>query len=102
MQQRAINVVLTAVTGSCLAGMLVAGVAAASDGDAAPKQKKLPSQQAMAVRATYNGRSAVGFIGDRGPGEGHLQGLKYEVLTWARARARGAPRSPWADPRPRR
>ncbi|WP_433478856.1 hypothetical protein ACQPZP_18515 [Spirillospora sp. CA-142024] len=46
MQQRAINVVLTGVTGTALAGMLVAGVAAASDDSAPPKQ--LLSQQAVA------------------------------------------------------
>jgi hypothetical protein len=46
MQQRAINVVLTGVTGTALAGMLVAGVAAASDG-AAPQKQFLP-QQAVA------------------------------------------------------
>ncbi|NVI92630.1 hypothetical protein [Actinomadura sp. BRA 177] len=46
MQQRAINVVLTGVTGTALAGMLVAGVAAASD-DSAP-DKQFLSQQAVA------------------------------------------------------
>ncbi|MEU8346759.1 hypothetical protein SAMN05443665_103172 [Actinomadura meyerae] len=46
MQQRAINVVLTGVTGTALAGMLVAGVAAASD-DSAP-EKQFLSQQAVA------------------------------------------------------
>ncbi|MFD0687475.1 hypothetical protein [Actinomadura fibrosa] len=43
MQQRAINAVLTGVTGTALAGMLVAGVAAASD-DSAPSQKLLVDQ----------------------------------------------------------
>ncbi|GAA2412977.1 hypothetical protein GCM10010191_23290 [Actinomadura vinacea] len=208
MHKRAINVVLTAVTGSCLAGMLVAGVAAAS-GDDSAQQLKTPSQEAAAVRleaaaqpgtlaakagqprlakspaaqagkadkpktekkkaakkkalltgrtkssyfwddgsgingdtgapaggkpmqkglfaspswpmhtkvkVTYNGRSVTGFVGDRGPGEpshrgvmldldtytfrylldgkkpdskydagtgeGHLDGVKYEVLKW--------------------
>lgn len=207
MQQRALNVVMTAVTGSCLAGMLVAGVAAASDDAAAPKN--MPSQQPLAaaqennvlslgqnqaaqeqaaqatlarpakkpkkkslltgyttasyfwddgsgingdtgvpasgrpmqkglfaspswplmtkVRVTYKGRSRVGFIGDRGPGapshngvmldldtytfrylldggkpankynagtgEGHLRGVKYEVLEWGKGPGtRGAPR----------
>ncbi|GLZ14547.1 hypothetical protein Acsp04_47820 [Actinomadura sp. NBRC 104425] len=207
MQQRALNVVMTAVTGSCLAGMLVAGVAAASDDAAAPKN--MPSQQPLAaaqennvlslgqnqaaqeqsaqaslarpakkpkkkslltgyttasyfwddgsgingdtgapasgrpmqkglfaspswplmtkVRVTYNGRSRVGFIGDRGPGapshngvmldldtytfrylldggkpaskynagtgEGHLRGVKYEVLEWGNGPGtRGEPR----------
>ncbi|GAA4081078.1 hypothetical protein [Actinomadura miaoliensis] len=208
MQQRALNVVMTAVTGSCLAGMLVAGVAAASDDAAAPKT--MPSQQTLTaaqennvlslrqnqaaqgeaaqadalsqpakkpekkalltgrttasyfwddgsgingdtgapasgrpmqkglfaspswplmtkVRVTYNGRSRVGFIGDRGPGapshngvmldldtytfrylldggkpaskynagtgEGHLRGVKYEVLEWGDGPGtRGAPR----------
>ncbi|MFA1551272.1 hypothetical protein [Actinomadura chokoriensis] len=46
MQQRAINVILTGVTGTALAGMLVAGVAAASD-DSAP-DKQFLSQQAVA------------------------------------------------------
>jgi hypothetical protein len=46
MQQRAINVVLTGVTGTALAGMLVAGVAAASD-DSAP-EKQFLAQQAVA------------------------------------------------------
>jgi hypothetical protein len=49
MQKRAINVVMTAATGTCLAGMLVAGVAAASSDDSA-QQHKTPSQQAMAAR----------------------------------------------------
>ncbi|WP_131739606.1 hypothetical protein [Actinomadura roseirufa] len=48
MQKRAINAVLTGVTGTALAGMLVAGVAAASN-DSAPDQKLL-SQQAMATQ----------------------------------------------------
>ncbi|WP_433469054.1 hypothetical protein [Spirillospora sp. CA-128828] len=48
MQQRAINVVLTGVTGTALAGMLVAGVAAASDDSAPPKQ--FLSQQAVAAQ----------------------------------------------------
>ncbi|XVQ14391.1 hypothetical protein ACQP1W_18175 [Spirillospora sp. CA-255316] len=48
MQKRAINVVMTAATGTCLAGMLVAGVAVASSDDSA--QQKTPSQQAMAAR----------------------------------------------------
>ena len=211
MQQRALNIVMTAVTGSCLAGMLVAGVAAASDDAAAPKT--MPSQQPLAaqensvvdvrpgkaavgeaahadsltkltkktkkkrkkkalltgyttasyfwddgsgingdtgapasgrpmqkglfaspswplmtkVRVTYKGRSRVGFIGDRGPGapshngvmldldtytfrylldggkpaskyyagtgEGHLRGVKYEVLEWGDGPGtRGKPR----------
>ncbi|GAA3982663.1 hypothetical protein GCM10023085_76100 [Actinomadura viridis] len=192
MQKRATNLVLTGVTGTFMAGMLVAGVAAAS-GDDSARQQLAPSQQAMAaarpdianqsnskqltsakkapakkapakkalltgtttasyfwddgsgingdtgapaggkpmqkglfaspswplhtkVRVTYDGRSKVGFIGDRGPGkpshngvmldldtytfrylldgkkpaskynagtgEGHLKGLKYEVLEW--------------------
>ncbi|MFF5261580.1 hypothetical protein ACFY4C_21760 [Actinomadura viridis] len=186
MQKRATNLVLTGVTGTFMAGMLVAGVAAAS-GDDTARQQLAPSQQAMAaarpdianqsnskqltsakkasskalltgtttasyfwddgsgingdtgapaggkpmqkglfaspswplhtkVRVTYDGRSKVGFIGDRGPGkpshngvmldldtytfrylldgkkpaskynagtgEGHLKGLKYEVLEW--------------------
>lgn len=49
MQQRAINVVLTSLTGTALAGMLVAGVATASD-DSAHSQKKLLSQQATAAQ----------------------------------------------------
>lgn len=48
MQQRAINVVLTGVTGTALAGMLVAGVAAASD-DSAP-QKQFQSPRAVAAQ----------------------------------------------------
>jgi hypothetical protein len=48
MQQRAINVILTGVTGTALAGMMVAGVAAASD-DSAPKKQFLP-QQAVAAQ----------------------------------------------------
>jgi rare lipoprotein A (peptidoglycan hydrolase) len=209
------NVVMTTVTGSCLAGILVAGVAMASDDDA-PKQKNTPTQlnmmagqnkaadtkaaqqaqQAKAdaakkaeeakkksaeakkkaepkavyagkttasyfwddgsgingdtgapasgepmqkglfaspswplgtkVKVTYKDRSITGFIGDRGPGspsssgvmldldtytfrylldggkpdsdydagtgEGHIQGVKYEVLKWGSgAGKRGAP-----------
>lgn len=216
MHQRAINAVLTGVTGTALAGMLVAGVAAASD-DSAPSEKQFRTQEALAaqqyepqqkpqqkpqqepqqqpqktekqaaagnaeqrddaksdsrrekqgpkallsgtttasyfwddgsgirgdtgapasgkpmqkgmfaspswplltkVRVTYNGRTATGFIGDRGPGEpshrgimldldtytfrylldgkkprnkyhagvgqGHLKGLKWEVLEWGK------------------
>ncbi|MCP9955853.1 hypothetical protein [Actinomadura madurae] len=48
MQQRAINVVLTGVTGTALAGMLVAGVAAASD-DSAP-QKQFKPERAVAAQ----------------------------------------------------
>ncbi|QXJ26041.1 hypothetical protein AGRA3207_007628 [Actinomadura graeca] len=206
MQQRAINVVLTGVTGAALTGMLVAGVAAASD-DSAPSEQKLLSQQAMAtqeyktshkgekkdsgksgstskdskrakkaagvilsgkttasyfwddgsgvngdtgapaggkpmqkglfaspswplhtkVRVSYDGRSITGFVGDRGPGrpshngvmldldtytfrylldggkpkskynagtgEGHIKGVKWEVLKWGSgAGKRGAPK----------
>lgn len=78
------------------------------------------------VRVSYNGRSMVGFVGDRGPGapshsgvmldldtytfrylldgkgpsdkynagtgEGHLQGVTYEVLSWGSgAGTKGAP-----------
>jgi hypothetical protein len=220
MHQRAINVALAGVTGTALAGMLVAGVAAASD-DSAP-QKQFPSERAVAaqqhkaprqdalkapekkepdtkpntksadkpavskdtggktekkgpkvllsgkttssyfwddgsgvrgdtgnpasgkpmqkgmfaspswpmltkVRVTYKGRSVVGFVGDRGPGEpshrgvmldldtytfrylldgkkpaskynagtgeGHLKGVKWEVLSWGSgAGKKGKPR----------
>ncbi|WP_433231927.1 hypothetical protein [Actinomadura formosensis] len=48
MQQRAMNLVLTGVTGTALAGMLVAGVAAASE-DSAP-EKQFLSQQAVAAQ----------------------------------------------------
>ncbi|MGH3241330.1 MAG: hypothetical protein ACRDNL_13200 [Spirillospora sp.] len=209
MQQRAINVILTGVTGTALAGMLVAGVAAASD-DSAPSEKKYLSQEALAtgqqkasekhsdkskeksgskgdsasdrkrakkapgvllsgkttasyfwddgsgvngdtgapaggkpmqkglfaspswpmhtkVKVSYKGRSFTGFVGDRGPGrpshkgvmldldtytfrylldggkpkskynagggEGHLKGIKWEVLKWGSgAGKKGAPR----------
>ncbi|RSN66861.1 MULTISPECIES: hypothetical protein [Actinomadura] len=47
MQKRAINVVLTSITGTALAGMLVAGVAAASD-DGAPDQQRLLSEKITA------------------------------------------------------
>ncbi|GAA2640094.1 hypothetical protein SMC26_44020 [Actinomadura fulvescens] len=202
MQKRAKNVVLTAITGSTLAGILVAGVALASD-DGAPTQQKTPHELSMVaekqadqkgtkkakadeakkakaakkkeskalytgkttasyfwddgsgvngdtgapaggkpmqkglfaspswplhtkVKVSYNGRSVVGFVGDRGPGEpshrgvmldldtytfrylldgkkpadkynagtgeGHLKGLKYEVLEWGDgAGTKGAP-----------
>ncbi|WP_242902477.1 RlpA-like double-psi beta-barrel domain-containing protein [Actinomadura terrae] len=205
MQQRAINVVLTGITGAAMAGMLVAGVAAASDDSAPSGDKRLLSQQAMntqehktaheggrkdskstskdsakrtkksskallagkttasyfwddgsgvngdtgapaggkpmqkglfaspswplhtKVRVTYDGRSVTGFVGDRGPGspshrgvmldldtytfrylldgekpsskynagtgEGHIKGVKWEVLKWGSgAGKRGAPR----------
>ncbi|MFC6882395.1 MULTISPECIES: hypothetical protein [Actinomadura] len=49
MHQRALNVALTAVTGSCLAGMMVAGVAAASDGSA-PKQTTLEAEAPAAAK----------------------------------------------------
>ncbi|TDC64261.1 hypothetical protein E1200_20620 [Actinomadura sp. GC306] len=49
MQQRAINAVLTGVTGTALAGMLVAGVAAASD-DSAPGEKQFLTQEAVAAQ----------------------------------------------------
>ncbi|TMR00694.1 hypothetical protein ETD83_16210 [Actinomadura soli] len=208
MQQRAINVILTGVTGTALAGMLVAGVAAASD-DSAPSEQQKLSQEAAAtgqhkaarkhsdtsaekykakgesasdskrkkgprvllsgtttasyfwddgsgvngdtgapaggkpmqkglfaspswpmhtkVKVSYNGRSISGFVGDRGPGrpshkgvmldldtytfrylldgekpkskynagggEGHLKGIKWEVLKWgAGAGKKGKPR----------
>ncbi|MDL4770584.1 MULTISPECIES: hypothetical protein [Thermomonosporaceae] len=204
MHQRAINVALTAVTGTCLAGMMAAGVAAASN-DSAPEQMKLPAQQQLAaeqsapkkapqkgqtaqkkatdkkktaksskaiisgktkasyfwddgsgvngdtgapaggkpmqkglfaspswpmhtkVKVTANGRSVTGFIGDRGPGtpshngvmldldtytfrylldgkkpdskynagtgEGHINGVKYEVLKWGSGPGtKGAPK----------
>ena len=220
MHKRAMNVVMTTVTGSCLAGILVAGVALASDDDA-PEQKKTPTELSMMaaqkqatdakaqqkaaqqaqqaqqekaeaakkaeevkkkaeaakkaaqpiltgkttasyfwddgsgingdtgapasgepmqkglfaspswplgtkVKVTYKGRSITGFVGDRGPGapsssgvmldldtytfrylldggkpdsdydagtgEGHLQGVKWEVLKWGTgAGKRGAP-----------
>ncbi|OLT11797.1 hypothetical protein BJF79_23560 [Actinomadura sp. CNU-125] len=204
MQKRAINGVLTGITGTALAGMLVAGVAAASD-DGAPEEQMLLSKQVTSaqehktpaagegsakpeaekpaapggeaekksdaakdekeddvllsgettasyfwddgsgirgdtgapasgepmqkgmfaspswpmmtkVKVSYNGRSVTGFVGDRGPGEpshrgimldldtytfrylvdggkpesdydtgtgqGHIEGLKWEVLEW--------------------
>ncbi|MEW2357040.1 hypothetical protein [Spirillospora sp. NPDC029432] len=211
MQKRALNVALTGVTGTCLAGMLVAGVAAAS-GDDSAQQQKTPSQTPMAqqdstekndsaktrslaeaarkpaakdadeparkkvekkalltgktkasyfwddgsgvngdtgapaggkpmqkglfaspswpmhtkVKVSANGRSVTGFVGDRGPGEpshrgvmldldtytfrylldgkkpkskynagtgeGHINGLKYEVLEWGKGKGnRGKP-----------
>lgn len=49
MQQRAINAVLTGVTGTALAGMLVAGVAAVSD-DSAPGEKQFLTQEAVAAQ----------------------------------------------------
>ena len=190
MKKRATNLLMTGVMGSAMAGMLVAGVAAASHDDgleqapakkpiaaqagdttangtqkagAAPKakdkkdKKKVlysgtttasyfwddgsgvngdtgmpasgkPMQEGLfaspswplntKVKVTYDGRSAVGFIGDRGPGEpshrgvmldldtytfrhlvdggkpksdyntgtdqGHLKGVKYEILKWGK------------------
>ncbi|WP_019630460.1 hypothetical protein [Actinomadura atramentaria] len=206
MQKRATNALLAAVTGSALAGMLVAGVAVASGDDEpktatgspaaaledapahagtdaaargeakakvkteakADKVKKAPKvllsgkttasyfwddgsgvngdtgapasgkpmQKGLfaspswpmntKVKVTYKGRSVTGFVGDRGPGEpshrgvmldldtytfrylldggkpsskydagtgeGHLAGLKYEVLSWGSgAGTKGAP-----------
>jgi hypothetical protein len=211
MQKRATNVVLSVITGSTLAGILVAGVALAGD-DNAPKQQKTPTELSMVadnqagrkadaakkaaaqkakaeeakkkalaakkkeskalytgtttasyfwddgsgvngdtgapaggkpmqkglfaspswplhtkVKVSYNGRSVIGFVGDRGPGEpshrgvmldldtytfrylldgkkpadkynagtgeGHIKGLKYEVLQWGNgAGTKGAPR----------
>ncbi|MFI0356792.1 hypothetical protein [Actinomadura sp. 9N407] len=211
MQKRALNLAMTGVTGTCLAGMLVAGVAAAS-GDDTAQQQKTPSQTPMAqqdtteqkngsqarslaekagepanesakkniekkaekkvlvsgkttasyfwddgsgvngdtgapaggkpmqkglfaspswpmhtkVKVSANGRSITGFVGDRGPGdpshkgvmldldtytfrylldgdkpkskynagtgEGHIKGLKYEVLEWGKGKGeRGKP-----------
>ncbi|RFS81188.1 hypothetical protein D0T12_32955 [Actinomadura spongiicola] len=49
MQQRAINVILSGVTGTALAGMLVAGVAAASD-DSAPSENQFHPKQAVAAQ----------------------------------------------------
>ncbi|MEU8125269.1 hypothetical protein AB0C21_41720 [Spirillospora sp. NPDC049024] len=64
MQQRAINVILTGVTGTALAGMMVAGVAAASD-DSAPKKQFLP-EQAVAAQEQQSPKS----LGDKaGPTE---------------------------------
>lgn len=220
MQQRAINVILTGVTGTALAGMLVAGVAAASD-DSAPSEKQFLSQEAVAskqhkatekpsaesekgeaesepesesrsesesdskreekdpevllsgtttasyfwddgsgvngdtgapasgkpmqkgmfaspswpmltkVKVSYNGRSVTGFVGDRGPGrpshngimldldtytfrylldgekpeskynagtgEGHLKGLKWEVLKWGSGSGKKGKPRPFGD-----
>ncbi|MFG2091024.1 MULTISPECIES: hypothetical protein [unclassified Spirillospora] len=225
MQQRAINAVLTGVTGTALAGMLVAGVAAVS-ADTAPGEQQFLTQEAVAaqqhavgaqqpkagkdttaekretekktsagatekreaaksessdskreekkpkallsgtttasyfwddgsgvrgdtgapasgkpmqkgmfaspswpmltkVKVSYNGRSVTGFVGDRGPGEpshrgimldldthtfrylldggkpesnyvsgggqGHLKGLKWEVLDWGKGPGKGKP-----------
>lgn len=60
MQQRAINVILTGVTGTALAGMLVAGVAAASD-DSAPSKKQFLTQEAVASQHHKTpGRGALG------------------------------------------
>jgi hypothetical protein len=194
MQKRSINFLMTGVTGTALAGMLVAGVAFASSDDNA--QRTLPSKEPIAarqdasagektgtlpgksgdtvvkkkkskqkvllsgkttssyfwddgsgvrgdtgepasgepmqkgmfaspswpmmtkVKVTYKGRSVTGFVGDRGPGEpshrgvmldldtytfrylvdggkpdsdydtgtseGHLKGVKWEVLKWGK------------------
>ncbi|MGI5169177.1 hypothetical protein ACQEU3_32990 [Spirillospora sp. CA-253888] len=192
MQKRALNVALTTASAACLAGLMAAGIAAASD-DNAPEVQKMPSHQPAAakkaepkkaeskkaapkakaavltgkttasyfwddgsgingdtgapaggkpmqkglfaspswplhtkVKVTYNGRSVTGFVGDRGPGEpshrgvmldldtytfrylldgkkpsskynagggeGHLKGVKYEVLQWGSgAGKKGAP-----------
>ncbi|MFV2175411.1 hypothetical protein ACFHW2_27255 [Actinomadura sp. LOL_016] len=49
MQKRAINGVLTGITGTALAGMLVAGVAAASD-DGAPNEQMLLSKQVTSAQ----------------------------------------------------
>ncbi|MFI0373537.1 hypothetical protein ACH35V_37250 [Actinomadura sp. 1N219] len=64
MQQRAINVILTGVTGTALAGMLVAGVAAASDDSA-------PSEQYMSQEAANTGQHKDAQKGsDKGSGKG--------------------------------
>jgi hypothetical protein len=198
MQKRSINFLMTGVTGTALAGMLVAGVAVASSDDGtaknAPSQEPIAARQESAsgqkdagslpskagetkagaennrvakrkvllrgkttmsyfwddgsgirgdtgapasgkpmqkgmfaspswpmntkVKVTYKGRSVTGFVGDRGPGEpssrgimldldthtfrylydggdpennydagvaeGHLKGVKYEVLKWGK------------------
>ncbi|WP_067488009.1 hypothetical protein [Actinomadura hibisca] len=198
MQKRALNVALTTASAACLAGVMVAGIAAASD-DNAPEKQNMPSHQPAAaqqeaapkaaakkaekaekkaapksaalltgkttasyfwddgsgvngdtgapaggkpmqkglfaspswplhtkVKVTYNGRSVTGFVGDRGPGEpshrgvmldldtytfrylldgkkpaskynagggeGHLKGVKYEIVKWGSgAGKKGAP-----------
>ncbi|MFC6882357.1 MULTISPECIES: hypothetical protein [Actinomadura] len=197
MNTRALNLALTAVTGSCLAGTLAAGVAAASNatpdqttqakapaaavehtarhkghghkavekaapakhskavysgktkasyfwddgssvnGDTGAPASGKPMQKGLfaspswplntKVKVSYNGRSVTGFVGDRGPGEpshrgvmldldtytfrhlvdgkkpsskydtgtsqGHINGLKYEVLKWGKGGgAKGAPK----------
>jgi hypothetical protein len=210
MQKRSINVLMTGVTGTCLAGMLVAGVAAASSDDSTQKapsqepiaarqdpaagqkddakpgtlagkageasaERKKPAKKALLsgkttmsyfwddgsgvngdtgapaggkpmqkglfaspswpmhtkVKVTYKGRSVTGFVGDRGPGEpshrgvmldldtytfrhlldgkkpksdynagggeGHLKGVKYQILKWGKGKgAKGAPK-PFGD-----
>ncbi|WUI03822.1 RlpA-like double-psi beta-barrel domain-containing protein [Spirillospora sp. NBC_00431] len=65
MQQRAINVILTGVTGTALAGMLVAGVAAASD-DSAPGEKKYLSQEALATGQHKAGEKKSQNSSDKG------------------------------------
>jgi hypothetical protein len=214
MKQRAMNLLMTGATGTVMAGMLVAGVAATSNGDnaqhtpsqepiaarnpagqaegQAKAQKKAANPAAKApekaagpagkarqkvlysgtttssyfwddgsgvngdtgapaggkpmqkglfaspswpmhtkVKVTYKGRSVTGFVGDRGPGEpshrgvmldldtytfrhlldgkkpksdynagggeGHLKGVKYQILKWGKGKgAKGAPK-PFGD-----
>ncbi|WP_026416286.1 hypothetical protein [Actinomadura oligospora] len=215
MQKRALNIAITALTGSTLAGFLVAGVAMA--GDETPERGKLTAQHTQAaldlsrtqeqtaaqhkaeaqkkaahkaaaqkkaakakkaaqpkallagkttasyfwddgsgvngdtgapasgkpmqkgmfaspswpmntkVKVSYNGRTVVGFVGDRGPGEpssrgvmldldtytfrylldggkpdskyntgsseGHLNGVKWEVLSWGAGSGKGMPKA---------
>ncbi|GGV37890.1 hypothetical protein GCM10010182_72680 [Actinomadura cremea] len=59
MQKRAINGVLTGITGTALAGMLVAGVAAASD-DGAPNEQMLLSKQVTSAQEHKTPAAAEG------------------------------------------
>ncbi|MGI5202232.1 hypothetical protein ACQEU6_11715 [Spirillospora sp. CA-108201] len=89
MQQRAINIILTGVTGTALAGMMVAGVAAASD-DSAPKKQFLPQQAVAAQEHKSPERPADkgalgGFTAPKAPAK-----AKVEAKADSKARSKAA------------
>ncbi|MFA1544485.1 hypothetical protein [Actinomadura monticuli] len=75
MQQRAINVLLTGVTGTALAGMLVAGVAAASD-DSAPDKQFLPQQAVAAQEHKAPPKQDLGGVAKSEPKAGAKHGTR--------------------------
>ena len=93
MQQRAINVVLTGVTGTALAGMLVAGVAAASD-DSAPEKQFLSQQAVAAQEHKAPPRQALGGMAKSEPKAGSKHGTKTDGKAAGKADSKRETKSP--------